>query len=132
MAIYQGLHLARNFTCTYIICYSDSKGVIDNLAKPVNNIIVMHLPLPTFLISWIWIGRWSRVTLLRKVMLVRIFFAKWDLTSSGSCGIFPLMIWRPFSSVIPWGPLFLVFNYFLLFSFSFVNIILLSVYWLVC
>lgn len=36
MAIYQGLRLARNFRCTYIICYSDSKGVIDILAKHVN------------------------------------------------------------------------------------------------
>ncbi|XP_039683785.1 uncharacterized protein [Medicago truncatula] len=35
IAIYQGLHLARNFGCTYIICYSDSKGGIDILAKPV-------------------------------------------------------------------------------------------------
>jgi len=39
-AIYQGLCLATNFGCTYIICYSHSKGAIDILAKLLNKYIL--------------------------------------------------------------------------------------------
>jgi ribonuclease HI len=36
MAIYQGLRLAKDSGCTFVICYSDSKGVIDLITKPLN------------------------------------------------------------------------------------------------
>ncbi|KAK2378521.1 hypothetical protein QL285_066416 [Trifolium repens] len=36
MAIYQGLRLAKDSGCLFVICYSDSKGVIDLITKPLN------------------------------------------------------------------------------------------------
>jgi ribonuclease HI len=37
MAIYQGLRLAKDSDCLFVICYPDSKGIIDLITKPLNN-----------------------------------------------------------------------------------------------